>query len=177
MTDRIRRLGLAAGTLLIVLGTAAGILAASHSQNTNDAQPAFSPRRGGPAPGMFGLGPMGMLGPILPRLDLTSAQRDQVKTIMESHAADFKTLRDQGAPAHKALEQAILTDPVDDNAVAAASAQVAAVDAQLAVLAAHVRAEVFQVLTDAQKAQVKEVIAERDTRAAGGRRGRGGQRQ
>src|SRR5581483_11867035 len=113
MTDRIRRFGLAAGTCLIAMGMAAGILAASHSQNTSDSPPAFSPQRGGPPPGMFGPGAMGMLGQILPRLGLTSAQQGQIKTIMESHAADFKALRDQEGPAHKALEQAILTDPVD----------------------------------------------------------------
>jgi Spy/CpxP family protein refolding chaperone len=124
--------------------------------------------------GAMGPGPMGFLGPILPRLNLTAAQKDQVKTIMESHAADFKTLRDQGSPAHQALEQAMLTDPVDDNAVTAASAQVAAVDAQMAVLSAHVRSEIFQILTDEQKAQVKQIIAQHDARAAAGR-GRGGQ--
>src|SRR5579862_3866890 len=156
MTDRFRRFGLAAGTCLMALGMASGLLAASHSQNTSADQPAFSGRRGGPPMGMMGPGPMGFLGPILPRLNLTDAQKAQVKTIMESHAADFKTLRTQGAPAHQALEQAMLTDPVDDNAVTAASAQVAAVDAQEAVLAAHVRSEIFQILSDDQKTQVKQ---------------------
>jgi hypothetical protein len=35
------------------------------------------------------------------------------------------------------------------------------VESQVAVAAAHVRAEVFDILTDAQKAQVKQLIAER----------------
>jgi hypothetical protein len=41
----------------------------------------------------------------------------------------------------------------------------------MAVMTTHVRAEVFQILTDAQKAQLKEIVARRDART--GPRGRG----
>jgi Spy/CpxP family protein refolding chaperone len=115
---------------------------------------------------------MGMLGPIVGRLGLTDAQKDQLKGIMQAHGDEFKTLGSQAMTAHKGLEQAILLDPVSDAAVQAASAGVAAVESQIAVATAHVRAEVFQILTDAQKTQVKQFVADRDARVAHGR-GRG----
>jgi periplasmic protein CpxP/Spy len=176
MTERMQKIGFSIGAALMALGMAAGVFAATQNQNTSEPQGSFSGRRGGPPPaGLMGrggpMGPMGMLGPLVARLGLTDAQNDQLKAILQSHRDELKTLGNQGATARKALEQAILLDPVSDAAVQTASAGVAAVESQMAVMTAHVRAEVFQILTDAQKAQVKDMIARRDARS--GSRGRG----
>jgi protein CpxP len=174
MTERMRKAGLSIGAAVMAVGMVAGVFAATQNQNTSEPQGSFSGRRGGPpAMGPGGpMGPMGMLGPIVGRLGLSDGQKDQLKGIMQAHSDEFKTLGSQAMTAHKALEQAILLDPVSDAAVQAASAGVAAVESQIAVATAHVRAEVFQILTDAQKAQVKQIIADRDARVARGR-GRG----
>jgi Spy/CpxP family protein refolding chaperone len=173
MTERMRQLGLRAGATLMALGLAAAVMAASQNQNTNEPQRPFSGPRGRGLAMMGGgpMGPLGFLGPVVERLGLTDAQKDQVKAILAAHQTDLKTLVGEAATAHKALDQAILLDPVSDAAVQSASAGVAAVEAQMAVVAAHVRAEVFQVLTDDQKAQIKTMVAKRD--AAQGQRGRG----
>lgn len=171
MTNRLRRIGFAAGASLMALGMAAAVFATSPTQNTSAPAPAFSPQRGG---GRMGgpMGPLGMIGPLVQRLGLTDAQKDQVKAIMGSHSADFKTLGAQAATARKALEQAMLIDPVNDAAVQSASADLAIVESQMAVAGAHVRAEIFQILTDAQKAEVKQIIAQREAMTGRGR-GRG----
>jgi Spy/CpxP family protein refolding chaperone len=171
MTDRIRKIGLSVGVGLISVGMVAGVFAATQNQNTSDPQGSFNGgRRGGPPMGLLRgggpMGPMGMLGPVVARLGLSDTQKDQLKGILQSHAEEFKALGQQAATARKALEQAILLDPVSDAAVQSASAGVASVEAQIAVATAHVRAEVFQILTDAQKTQVKQIIAARDRRVA-----------
>jgi Spy/CpxP family protein refolding chaperone len=170
----MRKAGLSISAAVMAVGMVAGVFAATQNQNTSEPQGSFSGRRGGPpALGLGGpMGPIGMLGPIVGRLGLSDAQKDQLKGIMQAHSDEFKTLGSQAMTAHKALEQAILLDPVSDAAVQAASAGVAAVESQIAVVTAHVRAEVFQILTDAQKTQVKQIIADRDARIGRGR-GRG----
>jgi protein CpxP len=175
MTERMRKAGLSIGAAVMAAGMVAGVVAATQNQNTSEPQGSFS-RRGGPPPMGLGpgapMGPMGMLGPIFGRLGLTDAQKDQLKGILQAHGEEFKTLGTQAMTAHKALEQAILLDPVSDAAVQSASAGVASVESQIAVATAHVRAEVFQILTDAQKTQAKQIITDRDARVARGR-GRG----
>jgi Spy/CpxP family protein refolding chaperone len=169
MSEHIRRFGLAVGAGLIALGVAAGVIAAT--QNTNAQEVPFKADRSGPppmGPGGFGrMGAMGLVGPILARLGLSDAQKDSVKTIMQSHAAEFKTLAERAGTARIGLEAAVMADPIDDAAIRQKSADVAAVDADMAVAAAHVRTEVFQVLTPDQRDQAKQWAARRADR--GGR--------
>jgi Spy/CpxP family protein refolding chaperone len=168
MSERMRRLGLLTGATLIAIGMGAGVLTAT--QNTSGQEPPFRGGRMGPAMGAGGpgrMGPMGPLMPLLARLGLSDAQKDQVKAIMQSHADEFKALGTRAAAAHTALETAETTDPVDEGTIRQMSAEVAAVDADMAVARAHVRSEVFQVLTADQKTQAKQLMAKRGGRGRG----------
>jgi Spy/CpxP family protein refolding chaperone len=168
MNARITRIGLGIGAALIAVGIAAGAVAAN--QNTNGDQPPFRGGRMGP----MGPGPgFGLLGPIQ-RLGLTDAQKDQVKGIADAHAEEFKALGERAREARRALQEAIAADPINDATIRQKSAEVAAVDADLAVASAHARSEVLKVLTAEQREQLKKFAEERDAR--GGPRGRGGRR-
>jgi Spy/CpxP family protein refolding chaperone len=160
----MRQLALISASALIAGGMAVGAFAAVQNQNTNGGAPPFNRgRMGPPGAGMFGLpfGPMGLAGPLADRLGLSDAQKAQVKAIAQAHQDEFKGLMDRAATARSALMQAILQDPVSDAAVQQASAGVAAVESDLAVASAHVRAEIFQVLTDDQKTSLKQLVANR----------------
>ena len=99
---------------------------------------------------------MGML-PMLGRdLNLTDAQRDQVKAIADSHKDEWKAIADRERAARQALNALVMADTIDEAAIRQKSAEVAAVDADAAVARAHARAEVFQILTADQKAQLKK---------------------
>jgi Spy/CpxP family protein refolding chaperone len=115
---------------------------------------------------------MGMIGPMVERLGLSDAQKDQVKTIMRSHAEEFQALAEREHSAHVALDQAMMADPPSDDTIRQASADVAAVGLDMALASVHVRAEVFQGLnlTDEQKAQVKKFVERRGGRGRGPRR-------
>ena len=166
MKMRMTRIGLGIGAALIAVGMAAGVMAAT--QNTNADQPPF---RGGGRMGPPPMeGPFGMLP--VQRLGLTDAQKDQVKSIMQAHAEEFKALGDRSREAHQGLEAAIGADPLNDSLIRQKSAELAAVDADMAVAGAHARAEVVQILTAAQREELKKITADRDAR--GGPRGRGG---
>ena len=102
-----------------------------------------------------------MLPMLPPQLNLTDAQRDQIKAIADTHKDEWKALADRGRAAHMALDEAITADTVNDAAIRQKSADASAVDADLAVARAHAHAEVFQILTADQKAQLKEHTPEK----------------
>jgi protein CpxP len=166
MTKTIRNatFGLLAGA--VIAAGAAGAYAATQDQNTSQTPPPFMGRgpggRGGPG------GPMGML-PMLPReIQLTDAQRTQLRTIAEAHRDEWKALADRERSARQALEAAVnpenLANPanpvtIDESLIRQSSADVAAADADLAVARAHAHAEVWQILTADQKAKLQQLKA------------------
>ena len=66
--------------------------------------------------------------------------------------------------ARQALNEAITADTVDESLIRQRSTDVAAVEADVAVARAHAHAEVMQVLTADQKAQLKTMQAEMKNR-------------
>jgi Spy/CpxP family protein refolding chaperone len=159
MTAAVKRIALTVGAGLIALGVSAGAYVHAQDQNTNPQPPPFRGRGigpGGRGPG----GPMGMLPMLGPRIGLTDAQKDQIKAIADTHKDDWKALADRSRTAHMAIEAAISADTIDEATIRQKSAETAAVEADIAVARAHARAEVWQILTADQKAQLKTMQAE-----------------
>ena len=166
MTATVKRLTIGLGAAALAIGVSAGAFV--HAQDAGQQRAPFGEgRRGGPGgPGRFGGpgGPMGML-PMLGRdLGLTDAQKDQLKAIADSHKDDWKSLGDRARAAHQALNQAVMADSIDEALIRQKSADVAAVEADMAVARARVRAEAFQILTAEQRAKAKERAAGRGQR-------------
>ena len=107
---------------------------------------------------------MGAIGIPLNRLDLTDAQREQVKSIMESHQTELRTLGEKAMTVRRALDKVVTADTVDEGAIRARAADLAVVESDMAVARARVHADVLQILTSEQKAKLKELQAERETR-------------
>ena len=161
MTATVKRLTLGLGAATLAIGVSAGAFV--HAQDGGQRPPQGEGRRGPGGPGGFRGpgGPMGLL-PMLGRdLELTDAQKDQLKAIADSHKDDWKALADRGRAAHMALNTAVTADTIDEALIRQKSAEVAAVDADLAVARARARAEVFQILTAEQRAKAKERGAQR----------------
>jgi protein CpxP len=158
-STRLRKLIGLGAVLGLAAAVSAGVLHAGQGPG-----PGFGRgMRGGPG----GPGPGGLGGDILRglgRLDLTDAQREQVRTILQQHRAEFEALRERGQPAREALGQAIQAEPVDEALIRERHAAVAAVEADGAVLAANVRAEVFQILTPEQQQKARDLRAEMQKR-------------
>lgn len=112
-------------------------------------------RRGGPGgPDGGALGPM-----MLERLDLTTDQRDRVRQILDSHRDEQKAIGDRAMKAHEALQD-VVAGTFDESAIRARAADVAAVDADVAVSQARVYSEVFQILTSDQQQKLKKAQAD-----------------
>lgn len=166
------RITLGIAPLVVAIGLAAG----ASAQNTNGGPGPFMGRGGPPPGGRFGGpgrgGPLGLPGPMLERLNLSDAQKDRVTSIADAHRDDMKSIHERAMTAHQALDAAITADVFDEAAIRTRSMDVAAVDADMAVLQARVRSEVFQVLTPEQQAQAKALMAERAQGRGGPERGR-----
>ena len=108
-------------------------------------------------------GPGGIV-PGLRALDLTETQREQVKAAMESHKAEFEAQAGQDAAARQALHAAVTAETFDEAAIRQKSADVAAVEADGAVLRAKVHAEVWALLTPEQQAKAKALRAQMEER-------------
>ena len=176
MTRNTKRAVLAAVAAgAIAIGVTAGERASA--QNTNqDSRPFRSDgpgRFGGPGmPGGPG-GPLGMLRMLGPQLNLTDTQKEQIKTIAESHREEWKALGDRERLAHEALTAAIMADTMDEALIRSKSAELGVVQADVAVASARARAEIWQILTPEQQAQAKKLQADFSARRQASPRGRG----
>ena len=111
----------------------------------------------GPPRGPFGHGPHGPPGPggfgPLAGLNLTDAQKEQVKQIHEGFAEQTKALRDQMRTLHESQR-----DPsnFDEAAVRVAAEARAKVQVEMEVAHAKMMSQVVNVLTAEQRAQMAE---------------------
>ena len=135
---------------VLLVGTVAEVAA-----QDGRGRPGFA-RGGGPGGlGLFGPGGGGIEG-----ANLTEAQKDQVKGIVDAHRDDLRGLLDRQAQARRALAALAESGQVND----AAANDVGSASAALALAEARIRAEVFQLLTPEQKAAVQKRAAERAER-------------
>ncbi|HTO86021.1 MAG TPA: Spy/CpxP family protein refolding chaperone [Thermoanaerobaculia bacterium] len=90
-------------------------------------------------------------------LDLTDDQKTQIRAILKTRATEIQDQMKAGLDARRALHDAILADPIDETAIRTRAADLSRVEANGAVLYAHLRAEVFPILTAEQKQKVGEL--------------------
>jgi protein CpxP len=165
MTRRIRSIGFTAGAVLVAIGVAAG---SASAQNTNGDGAPFrgGQGRGGDPTLMSFLGPLAMLGN---QLGLSDGQRDQIKSLAQSHADEWKALLTREQQARQAEQAAIASAQFDEVTIRQKSADLAAVNADIAVARARARGELLQLLTPDQQAKLKEI----ESKGPRGNRGRG----
>ena len=118
---------------------------------------AQGPRAGGPAGRGRGAPP----GPgiALRSLDLTEAQRQQVREIRERHRAEGQQAAERVREAMTAQRAAVAAIPFNEGAIRATTLALAEAQTEAAIHQARVYAEVWAVLTPAQQEEAKKVQA------------------
>jgi Spy/CpxP family protein refolding chaperone len=141
-------------TLIASVAAAAGLVfaAAGYAQTATQAPPQAAPAAGARAPRQPGAGAAA-------RLNLTQAQRDQIRALREAQRNDTRALGEKMRAARQQLREVMRTDPPDEAAVRAAAEAVAAIEVDHAALRARSRAQFMKVLTPEQQAQMKEARA------------------
>jgi protein CpxP len=148
MTRRFKTL-LGAGLVAVAM---AGAVPALMAQD--------GPQRRGPGFGRQMRGPGGM-GAEFRGLDLTDDQRAQLRKIREARQSEFKAAGEKLGAARQGMRALIQAETIDESAIRAKSAEVAAAEADVAILNAKVRAESLQILTAEQQAKLKELRTNR----------------
>ena len=182
MTQSMTRIGSAIGAAVLTIGLGSAALSVAGQQQ--DQAPAAQGRRGGPGPDGFGRGRGGPGGPGRPfdsaqgrplaglplrELNLTDAQREQVKQIVDSRQQELRAIGERAMAAREALHAATTSPSFDEGLIRAKAAEMASIEADLAVSRARNFADVFQLLTPEQQAKVKELNDSRAHRPNGQR--------
>jgi protein CpxP len=97
-------------------------------------------------------------------LDLTDAQRTQVRQVVEGRREELRVVGERLAAARRAQHDAVTAATLDEGTVRAKTAELAEVMADAAVLRARLHSEVFAVLTPEQQAKAAELKAQRQSR-------------
>jgi Spy/CpxP family protein refolding chaperone len=142
----------------ILLGVLAVTLMAAIGFSQTVVKAAGPGHRGG---GGFG-GPM--MGLYADYLDLTDAQRAQMKDIMTKEKPTIKPLMQQMAQSHQQLRQLESAGTFDEAKVRALATQQAQTMTELTVQKARIKSELMQVLTPDQKDKMAKFEARRQAR-------------
>ena len=112
----------------------------------------------------------GPFGRALDRLDLSAAQRDQVRTILDRHRDEHRALRDQMRAQREERFERDLFEPFDEAKVRARAEERARLMVEAEIARARVAGEVLAVLTPEQRTELQQMRDERRERFE--RRGR-----
>ena len=102
-------------------------------------------------------------------LDLTDAQRDQIRTLSEQYRVSTEALREQLQSAREALQDALATNPVNEGQVRSATQTLATLQGEVEIMNARLRADAMVLLTpdqreelEARRAEIEERRQDRD---------------
>ncbi len=104
-----------------------------------------------------GPGPLGPLGRALRHLDLTQEQKDAIKAIVEADREALQSQHEKVRATREAYRAAHPPDTFDEAALRAHLAEMAPLQADLAVGIAKLRVKVLAVLTAEQRAELAEM--------------------
>jgi Spy/CpxP family protein refolding chaperone len=106
-------------------------------------------------PGFGGRGPF----PILRGLDLSDAQREQIRSITQERRTATDGPQHQAAQLHKQLHLALLADAPDGQKIEELKTAIAAAAAEALTTRIDVQTRIAQVLTPEQRAKAREALA------------------
>ena len=147
-TSRVRFFA-AGSALLVVLAVAAALAQGMHHH--------------GGMEGEFGFGDH-MLGYFTDALDLTQAQQDQAKAIIEKEKPVIQPLIKQLMQAHKDMSSLEDSGTFDEAKVRALAAQNTQAMTELFVQKARIHSELIQILTPDQKTKLQQLRAKHEAR-------------
>lgn len=102
----------------------------------------------------------GGFGRIAEKLNLTAAQKTQVKSIMEASRAKIQPLKESMKANRRKMNEATANGQFDEAQVSAIATEQATIGAQLIVEKERAKSQMFQILTAEQKVQMQQFKAQ-----------------
>ena len=113
-------------------------------------------------------GPFGHRGrggfPGLAQLDLSDAQRQQVRDVMQRYRTQMQEAGQRLREAHDAQRAAVDTVPVNEGLIRSTTQALANVQTDMALLRARIHSDVWSLLTPEQQEKAKQLRSEREAR-------------
>ena len=114
--------------------------------------------------------PAGMLP--LRQLDLTDAQREEIRAIFDQNQSRLRVTGEQLGRAKQALHEVVTSDWVNESEIRARAETLGLAEGDAAVVRADLYVQLWRILTPVQQARVQEIEAEmkasrNDRRSAG----------
>jgi protein CpxP len=119
---------------------------------------AQGPRGGGRGGRGFGPGGPGL---VLNELNLTDAQREQVREIRDRYQEQIQTVSRRLGDLAAKQRQAIETVPVNETLITSATQDMTQAQVEVAIQEARINADIWSVLTPEQQAKATKLRAER----------------
>lgn len=158
MIRRIHSKAVLTGAVVaLVAGLAVGIGAQAQGKGQGEGPG----RRGGGGPG-GGPGRSGFPG--LAQLELTEAQRQQVRDVMQRHREDMQEAGKRLRDAHEAQRAAVETVPVNEGLIRSTGQTLANAQTDMALLEARIHSDIWALLTPDQQEKAKNLKEKRETR-------------
>ena len=151
MLGYVRLLGLSAIVALLVTGGTLAYAQAPQGGGPRGRGPGFG--IGGPAAGLA-----------LGALDLTDAQREQVRQLTQQNREQLRGLMDRMRTAQSARRQAVEAVPYNEAQIRTAMKDLAEVESDLAVAEARLQSDIYALLTSDQQQRLQKMRAEREAR-------------
>jgi periplasmic protein CpxP/Spy len=148
---KLNRIQLTAMAFVIVGALAVPIVMAQSRQATGEA------RGRGHHQGRFDQGMMEGMGRVFGQLDLTDAQKSQVKQIREAHREGLGSLMKQIRAKRQEIRQARTGDAFDEALVTQKLAEIAPLEAKLMGEQFRIHQETLSVLTPEQKTKLEQL--------------------
>lgn len=149
MNRRVRVVAAASLAALVVAG-------AAYAQG-----PGVGGFRGrGPGAGMGGSG----FGLPLRQLELTDAQRQQIRQLVQQRRIEMRPLVERLRTAAEARRQAVTAIPPDEARIRVAAQELAQAQVDVAVQQARLQSDIFALLTPEQQQRARQLRAERRNR-------------
>ena len=145
---RIQSRALAAGAALLLL-IGLGTVVQAQGDGPGRRRP-FGPGRGGFAG--------------FAQLDLTEAQREQAREVVQRHRSEMQEVGKRLHEAHQAQRAAIETTPVNDGLIRSTAQALANAQTDMALVQARIHSEMWSLLTPEQQEKAKQLKSERETR-------------
>jgi protein CpxP len=101
----------------------------------------------------------------LRELNLSDAQRQQVRDIMQRHRDENRQAADRLRTAMEAQRKAVNTAPVDEGLIRSTSQALAEAQTEMAVQQARMQSEIFAILTPEQQDKARQLQAQRATQS------------
>lgn len=102
------------------------------------------------------------------QLDLTADQTAKIKAVLKTHAAEIEAQMTSSSDARKALRDAVVAQPLDENGIRARASDLGRVHGDGAILFARIHAEIDPILTADQRTKLQAIharMSQRGTRA------------